>query len=33
MMHALVTGVPAVAAFSYLMWLRVEVEEKALARR
>lgn len=33
MMHALVTGVPAVVAFSYLMWRRVEVEEKALARR
>jgi methyltransferase len=33
MMHAFVTGVPAVAAFSYLMWRRVQVEEKALARR
>jgi methyltransferase len=33
MMHAFVTGVPAVGAFSYLMWRRVQLEEKALARR
>jgi methyltransferase len=33
MMHAFVTGAPAVATFSYLMWRRVQVEEKALARR
>ena len=33
MTHAFVTGVPAVATFSYLMWRRIQVEEKALARR
>jgi methyltransferase len=33
MTHAFVMGVPAVAGFSYLMWRRVQVEEKALARR
>ena len=32
-MHAFMTAVPVVAAFVYLMWRRVGVEEKALARR
>jgi methyltransferase len=32
-MRALVTGVLVVAAFTYLMWQRVGIEEKALARR
>jgi methyltransferase len=33
MTHAFVTGVPVVTAFSYLMWRRVQIEEKALARK
>ena len=32
-MHAVVTAVPVVGGFVYLMWRRVGVEEKALARR
>jgi methyltransferase len=32
-MHARVTGPIGVAGFSYLMWRRVQVEEKALAGR
>ena len=32
-MHAAVSGVPVTAAFAFLMWRRVGVEEKALARR
>lgn len=32
-MHALVSGVPVTAAFIFLLWRRVAVEEKALARR
>lgn len=32
-MHAVVSAVPVTASFVYLMWRRVGVEEKALARR
>ena len=31
--HAAVTGGPALAGFSVLMWMRVRIEEKALAGR
>jgi len=32
-MHAAVSGVPVTAAFIFLMWRRVAIEDKALARR
>jgi methyltransferase len=32
-MHAAFSGVPVTAAFIFLMWRRVAIEEKALARR
>jgi len=32
-MHAMITGIPAIAVFAALMWRRVRVEEKALAER
>lgn len=31
-MHAPLTGIPSVAGFTWLMWRRVQVEERALAK-
>jgi hypothetical protein len=32
-MHAPFTGIPAVIGFTWLMWCRVQVEERALAHK